>query len=261
MPEPWEIYASDVRPVSSGRIVLAEVLEALCHDSWFMNRADIREAFVGPEDEARAEGWRTEVRSSIARLSQLFMRGLVATSVRPIGGGEPSPLPPGHWEVDDFEARFATSSIDPARWWDPTAPGTHWILVDAAGWEAWFEDNRALAWLFKPPIPAPPPLDPEEGRTASTGETQTATAGPQPTAFLRLHEVTVRTGLSRSGLYERIAAGTFPRQRTNGGRSVVWLEAEIAAWQKARIVESENAGSSQRTDAPKSRSRGTAAPS
>ncbi len=55
--------------------------------------------------------------------------------------------------------------------------------------------------------------------------------------FLRRHAVEDRTGLSRSSIYDRIAAGEFPKPVSLGGRSVGWLESEIIEWQKARIAE------------------------
>lgn len=53
--------------------------------------------------------------------------------------------------------------------------------------------------------------------------------------ILRLPEVKTRTGLSRSTIYERIKAGTFPRHISLGVRSVGWLESEIDGWIAARI--------------------------
>lgn len=52
--------------------------------------------------------------------------------------------------------------------------------------------------------------------------------------LLRLPEVLLRTGLSRSSIYERIRAGTFPKQVSLGVNSVAWLENDIAAWIAAR---------------------------
>ena len=46
----------------------------------------------------------------------------------------------------------------------------------------------------------------------------------------RLPQVKARTGLSRSEIYRRIAAGTFPSQITLGPKSVAWVEAEVLAW-------------------------------
>jgi prophage regulatory protein len=55
--------------------------------------------------------------------------------------------------------------------------------------------------------------------------------------FLRRHAVEARTGLSRSSIYDRVAAGEFPKPVPLGGRSVGWLESEIVEWQKGRIAE------------------------
>ncbi len=58
----------------------------------------------------------------------------------------------------------------------------------------------------------------------------------QQVTLLRRHQVQARTGLSRSTIYARIAAGTFPRPiDLGGGRSVGWIEAEIDAWVQSRI--------------------------
>lgn len=57
-------------------------------------------------------------------------------------------------------------------------------------------------------------------------------------------EVLSRTGLSRSGLYQRMAEGTFPRaRRTPGEHGVWWIESEVAAWIADRIARSVVAGS------------------
>jgi prophage regulatory protein len=48
--------------------------------------------------------------------------------------------------------------------------------------------------------------------------------------ILRLPLVKNRTGCSRSGIYLRIAKGTFPAPISLGTRSVGWLESEIDAW-------------------------------
>ncbi len=55
--------------------------------------------------------------------------------------------------------------------------------------------------------------------------------------FLRRPEVEQVTGLPRSSIYERIAAGRFPKPIPLDGRAVGWLEPEIIEWQKQRIAE------------------------
>jgi len=54
-----------------------------------------------------------------------------------------------------------------------------------------------------------------------------------PQTILRRDAVERMTGLPRSTLYAKIAAGEFPRPIKLGARSVGWFERDIAAWQKA----------------------------
>jgi prophage regulatory protein len=57
-----------------------------------------------------------------------------------------------------------------------------------------------------------------------------------PFIVLRRKQVESRTGLSRSTIYARIAAGTFPKPiDLGGGRAVGWIAAEIDAWINSRI--------------------------
>jgi len=62
--------------------------------------------------------------------------------------------------------------------------------------------------------------------------------------LIRLYEVMSRTGLSRTSVYECIAAGTFPKQipletRSDGRASTVgWIASEVDVWIKAKIAES-----------------------
>ena len=49
-------------------------------------------------------------------------------------------------------------------------------------------------------------------------------------AILRLPEVIARTGLSRTNVYRRIAAGTFPAPVALGPRAVGWRESDIIEW-------------------------------
>ena len=73
-----------------------------------------------------------------------------------------------------------------------------------------------------------------------------------PTRFLRLPEVLKRTGLSRSTIYVRLAAGCFPQPVSLGGRAVGWIEAEVDEWVRERIAES-------RFEGDQARERGDAA--
>lgn len=60
----------------------------------------------------------------------------------------------------------------------------------------------------------------------------------QARAILRLPAVKVRTGLARSTIYERVAAGTFPPPVKLGERASGWLESEISEWVEQRVRES-----------------------
>lgn len=56
-----------------------------------------------------------------------------------------------------------------------------------------------------------------------------------PERVIRLKEVLLRTGLSRSTIYTRIAEGKFPRQVSLGERSVGWLKREVEGWLAEQI--------------------------
>lgn len=56
-----------------------------------------------------------------------------------------------------------------------------------------------------------------------------------PEKIIRLQAVKARCGLSRSTLYNRMAAGEFPSPIALGARSVGWVESEINGWIAARI--------------------------
>lgn len=55
--------------------------------------------------------------------------------------------------------------------------------------------------------------------------------------ILRRREVEARTSLSRSGLYDKMSRGEFPRPIHLGPGSVGWIESEVTAWIEARIAE------------------------
>lgn len=55
-------------------------------------------------------------------------------------------------------------------------------------------------------------------------------------SIIRRKQVEVRTGLSRSTIYERVRAGTFPQPISLGGKAVGWVEGEVTAWISAQIA-------------------------
>ena len=52
--------------------------------------------------------------------------------------------------------------------------------------------------------------------------------------FLRIREIELRTGLSRSTIYKKMAEGTFPRPEAQvGTRGVRWIERDITKWMQS----------------------------
>ncbi len=64
--------------------------------------------------------------------------------------------------------------------------------------------------------------------------------------ILRLPRVKDCTGLSRTGIYDRIAKGEFPAQIPIGARAVGWLESEVEAWIAQRVAISREHNSAQK---------------
>jgi prophage regulatory protein len=48
--------------------------------------------------------------------------------------------------------------------------------------------------------------------------------------FMRIREVEAETRLSRSAIYRRMAAGTFPRPQQLAGGTVRWRQSKVRAW-------------------------------
>ncbi|MFA0076905.1 helix-turn-helix transcriptional regulator [Vibrio artabrorum] len=54
--------------------------------------------------------------------------------------------------------------------------------------------------------------------------------------LIRLNEVLVMTGLSRSGMYRSIEKQQFPSQVPIGDRAVAWGESEVQDWVRQRVL-------------------------
>ena len=65
--------------------------------------------------------------------------------------------------------------------------------------------------------------------------------GAMAMQLLRLPQTLVRTGLSRSGLYAAVAAGSFPKPVKLGARAIAWPVDEVDQWIAGRIAEREAA--------------------
>jgi prophage regulatory protein len=53
--------------------------------------------------------------------------------------------------------------------------------------------------------------------------------------FLSMRQVLERVGLSRTTLYERMDAGTFPQSVPLGPRRIAFVESQVDAWMTAQI--------------------------
>lgn len=54
--------------------------------------------------------------------------------------------------------------------------------------------------------------------------------------FIRLPQVLGIAGISRSGIYSAIKAGTFPAPIKLGARAVAWLSSDLEAWVAGRVA-------------------------
>lgn len=48
--------------------------------------------------------------------------------------------------------------------------------------------------------------------------------------IVRMPELLQKIGLSKASIYNRVAAGSFPKPINLGGRSVGWLESSVEQW-------------------------------
>jgi prophage regulatory protein len=53
--------------------------------------------------------------------------------------------------------------------------------------------------------------------------------------FLSMRQVLERVNLSRTTLYERMSAGTFPQSFPLGPKRVAFVESQVDAWMTAQI--------------------------
>lgn len=58
--------------------------------------------------------------------------------------------------------------------------------------------------------------------------------------FITIKAVLDRVALSRTEMYRRLKAGTFPRSVALGPQKVVFLESEIDAWMQAQVEAAQN---------------------
>lgn len=221
----WSMYDMARRPTSAGRILLADVLEEVMSETCGLREGGIAEAFAASDEIARDE--RASIRSFATFVGGLIQDGELSTWVRPFGGGELVTFPASKWEIDDFEGRFASSAVDPARWAEPNASPTHWIFVSRASLDAWWD-----TWNNGQPEDLGPPLLPIAVESLSSG---TVSDRPGNLSFLKVSEVEARTGMSRSTIYEKIRSEDFPEPVRLSARMSRWLDGEVDAWLRKKI--------------------------
>lgn len=68
----------------------------------------------------------------------------------------------------------------------------------------------------------------------------------EPISILRRRQVELRTGLSRSTIYERIKRGSFPTPISLGAKAVGWIEAEVDTWLSEQVSMSRMASEDSR---------------
>lgn len=60
--------------------------------------------------------------------------------------------------------------------------------------------------------------------------------------IIKCKQVQERTAISRSGIYQKMADGEFPKSISLGPRAVGWLESSIDQWIQGRIELSSKVG-------------------
>ena len=59
---------------------------------------------------------------------------------------------------------------------------------------------------------------------------------PEDVVLIREPSVLLQTGLSHTGLYERMREGTFPSNISLGGRAKAHIQSDVSLWNKKRIA-------------------------
>jgi prophage regulatory protein len=84
-------------------------------------------------------------------------------------------------------------------------------------------------------LPLPSGLMDNRGLPPSPGR-QESLMSDQPDRMLRLPEVLNRTGLSRSTLYRKVEAGTFPHQIQISTRCAAWRQSAVEDWLRNPVL-------------------------
>lgn len=242
--EPWAIYASRSSTISQGRVTLTAAFADLVHFRSGFASYELPEIFEAPEDEGENDACRDLVRLNAEILAGKFIAGDIDTFARPMNGGEITPIEPEPWEIDDPLPRFATGAFNYDAWSDPSAPLTHRIFVDSQQFDRWLAalkppgvlTTRQVEAIVDPKVRAirsvarhmaindAAPRVENEGRHPIVADR--AGLGPE---LLTVKEVAKLISRSRSSVYAKVAAGTFPEQLKLDASSR-WSKSEVMAW-------------------------------
>lgn len=234
---PWQVYRQRRLTRSAGRTLLSEAFSDYMALFDGMGPSEIAAAFDrnGDADD------RELIEREIHFLTGIFVEGRIKTFSRLAGGSEPAELPTSTWELDDAVPRFATAALNLNHPHNTAAPSTHWIFVDTSQWDAAMEGLRhsrlptSEEWDSAEPGPnEPPPItvvnaNGEPGQAANDATGQSAPELWRNEIMTR-EAVIKATGLKRSTIYAKIAAGTFPRQIAIHGSRTGWRRGQVQDW-------------------------------
>lgn len=179
----------------------------------------------------------------------MLVDGRITTYVRPFGGGNPLELAASGMGDRRSRPPLLDRTINAEYPHDPSAPATHWILVDNAQWDAAMEGLCAA--LLRPfdkleeadedkIRPAARRKTKHSGRhrrrsgSCTQGSIQSGAAqsldGPWRNDIFGIDRVVEATGLSRSTIYAKVAAGTFPKQIPAHGTRKGWRRGDVQDW-------------------------------
>ena len=249
MNQPWVPYLAEAFPASSSGTHLAEAFARLVEGRYELGRRELFDLMTSVEGEDGGLGLeRCFIRDAARRVAEALMSGAIKSFARPVIGGPVQPMPAMMWEIDDPLPRFATGCFNWDAGFDSTAPLTHRIFVSTSDFQGF------LASL--PPVMDWEPAGGDESKGAETPleAVKTGLTAPSPATasypiratypsvadapaesrYIGLKEVLALTGISRSTLYAKMEAGSFPSQCKVGPRMSRWWQHEVVAWQQAQ---------------------------
>ncbi len=234
--------------ISSGRIALTAAFSDLVRVRAGFPSHERPEIFSALPDDGENDAARDLVRLDAEHMARMFAYGRIATSVRPLGGGDVVGIPPAAWEIDDPLPRFAIGSLNLDLWSEPEAPPTHHIFVDRHQFDDWlaalkplgFLTNRQVDEVVDPQLRAQRAVaerrlqseDVQSVEFGSAGSRNNQTAADPPgigPLLLSVEQVSDLIGRSNSTIYADVKKGAFP-EGIKLGSSTRWKKSEVLAW-------------------------------